>query len=155
MDIIYDVFQFIPHLLHGHYVELNETASSLCSTQCLSNMPIQAIDLVKIHRSNGCLPKLQSVKKGYQTLSVKGSLLCNREDDDIIFRKIITLLLFFQIVTRMPLLSDIISNHRAHHPHTIKWIETQKQTQWHKPPPKCMRGYTGAHRGTHMRMLIA
>lgn len=35
---------FIPQDLHDHYPDLNETAFSLCSSQCLSNMPIGAID---------------------------------------------------------------------------------------------------------------
>lgn len=60
MDInfICGVFPFIHHLLHGHYTELNETIFPLCSTQCLSNMPIQTIDLVKIYRAAAvCLPQ--------------------------------------------------------------------------------------------------
>lgn len=57
MGVIYDVSRFIPHLVRGHYAELNETSSSLCSTQCLSNMPIGRIDRLKIYRSRDRLPK--------------------------------------------------------------------------------------------------
>lgn len=55
--LIYSVFPFTHHLLHCHYTELNEAIFSLCSAQCLSNMPIQTIDLVKIYWNNGHLPK--------------------------------------------------------------------------------------------------
>lgn len=57
MGVIDDVSRLVPHLLGGRYAELNETASSLCPTQCLSNMPIGPIDWV-IHRSRGCLAPL-------------------------------------------------------------------------------------------------
>lgn len=76
MGVIYDVSRFILHLLRGHYAELNEPASSLCPTQCLSNMPIGPIDWVKIYRSHDCLPKPHCDKSSRVSLVVDKHCRC-------------------------------------------------------------------------------
>lgn len=154
MGVIYDVSRFILHLLCGYYTELNEPASSLCPTQCLSNMPIGLIDWVKIYRSHGCLPKPHSDKSSRVSVVVDKRCRCRiyRQREPNYKKKQKTL---FQ--------SDEFhwshlwswSGIKANSNHTGKFRQLQKQIPGQGMEPRVQTCAHIARLGTCVRMLIA
>lgn len=157
MDIIYGVFQFIPPLLHDNYAERNGTASSLCSTQCLSNMPIPAIDWVKIYRSNGRLPKPHfdkslRIPRGVTKHYLWRGLFSSTENVDIDNKRILgrNNILFWWPLTQCCLFTPCLHTDG----HTKAYTMTQSDSQMHAWVHQCTRGDTHAHAPSLMRDFL-